>query len=348
MALTPTFHRRKDGQVNCTWVVRLPTWLGDTLMALPVLRVIQRSCERTVLWGPSPYLELLAASGVPSNYLPYRRRCGVAGVSDAIHAVADMRLFRADAILLLPNSFESALLATIAGIPRRVGYPTDGRELLLTDVVSEIRPKHMVHEADRFARLAEHAGFVAAGPNDDRLRISEPDNHVTEILLPSNTYVGIFAGSANDPAKRWPVASFAHLIDLLHQEWGIHPVLFGSNADRSVNDAIIAACKTEVANLSGISLTNLASALMKCRMIVSNDTGGAHLSAALGRPTAVVYGPTDPARSCPRGDHVLELSTQRFCQPCGYDECPLDHACMVKLSPDRVLTKLEGFWRAAL
>ncbi len=316
-------------------------------MALPVLRVIQRSCKRVVLWGPPPYLELLATSGLALNCLPYQRRHGIPGISDAIHAAADMRRFRADAILLLPNSFESALLATISGIPRRVGYATDGRELLLTDVVSEVRPKHIVHEADRFARLAEQAGFVAAGPNDHQLSISSPDNHTAKILPPCSKYVGIFAGSANDPAKRWPVASFAHLINLLHQEWRMHPVLFGNNADRSVNDAIIAACKTKVTNLSGISLTDLARALMQCRMVVSNDTGGAHLSAALGRPTAVLFGPTDPTRSCPRGDHVVQLSTQHFCQPCGYDDCPLDHACMRKLSPDQVLTKLEGLSWAA-
>ena len=330
--------------MNCTWAVRLPTWLGDTLMALPVLRVIQRSCKRIVLWGPPTYLELLAGSGLASNCLAYQRRRGISGVSDAIHAAADMRRFRADAILLLPNSFESALLATIAGIPRRVGYATDGRELLLTNVASEIRPQHIVHEADRFARLAEHAGFDAAGPNDHQLSISAPDNHTAKILPPCSKYVGIFAGSANDPAKRWPVGSFAHLINLLHQKWGVHPVLFGNNADRSVNDAIIAVCKTEVANLSGIGLTDLSRALMQCRMVVSNDTGGAHLSAALGRPTAVVFGPTDPMRSCPRGEHVVQLSTQRFCQPCGYDECPLDHACMETLSPDQVLTKLEELW----
>jgi len=316
-------------------------------MALPVLRVMQRSCKRIVLWGPLPYLELLAASGLDSNCLAYHRRRGISGVSDAIHAAADMRRFRADAILLLPNSFESALLATIAGIPRRVGYATDGRELLLTDVASEIRPQHIVHEANRFARLAEHAGFDDAGPNDYQLSISAPDNHTEKILPPCSKYVGIFAGSANDPAKRWPVDSFAHLINLLHQEWGVHPVLFGTNADRPVNDAIIAVCKTGVANLSGISLTDLARALMQCRMVVSNDTGGAHLSAALGRPTAVVFGPTDPTRSCPRGEHVVQLSKQCFCQPCGYDECPLDHACMETLSPDQVFTKVEGLWWAA-
>jgi heptosyltransferase-2 len=97
-------------------------------------------------------------------------------------------------------------------------------------------------------------------------------------------------------------------------------------------------------NLSGGSLTDLAATLVRCRMIVGNDTGGTHLAASLGRPTAVIVGPTDPARSCPRGDHVVILSAQRFCQPCGYGDCPLDHACMKKLDPDRVFAQLEPLW----
>lgn len=324
--------------------MRLPTWLGDTLMALPVLRAVQRSSERTVLWGPPAYRELLAAAGLPTDYLPYRRRRGLAGASDAIHAAADLRHLRADAVLLLPNAFEPALLAAVAGIPRRIGYATDGRGPLLTDIVADTRPRHTVHEADRFAYLAEHAGFGPTEPDDLRLDPTGLDRYAAEILPPGTTYVGIVAGSANAPAKRWPTAAYARLIDLLHQQWGADPLLLGSDADRPLNDEISAMCGVETTNLSGGSLTDLAATLVRCRMIVANDTGGAHLAAALGRPTAVIFGPADPARYCPRGDHVVVLSARRFCQPCGYRDCPLDHACMEKLDPDRVLTQLEPLW----
>ena len=204
-------------RVSGTCVVRLPTWLGDTLMALPVLRAVQRSSERTVLWGPPAYRELLAAAGLPTEYLPYRRRRGLAGASDAIHAAADLLHLRADAVLLLPNAFEPALLAAVAGIPRRIGYATDGRGPLLTDIVADTRPRHTVHEADRFAYLAEHAGFGPAEPDDLRLDHAGLDRYAAEILPAGATYVGIIVGSANDPARRWPVASYARLIDLLQQ-----------------------------------------------------------------------------------------------------------------------------------
>ncbi len=344
MALATASHQPGAHRVNGAWIVRLPTGLGDTLMALPVLRAVQRSCERTVLWGPPAYRELLAAAGPATDYLPYRRRRGLAGASDLIHAAANLRHLRADAVLLLPNAFEPALLAAVAGIPRRIGYATDGRGPLLTDVVADTRPRHTVHEADRFAHLAEHAGFGPAEPDDHRLDHAELDRYAAKILPPGASYVGIVAGSANDPAKRWPAAAYARLIDLLHRQWGAHPLLLGSDADRPLNDEIGAMCGVETTNLSGGSLVDLAATLLRCRMIVGNDTGGAHLAAALGRPTAVIFGPTDPARSCPRGDRVVVLSARRFCQPCGYGDCPLDHACMEKLDPHRVLAILEPLW----
>ena len=327
-------------------MVRLPTWLGDTLMALPVLRAVERSCEHAVLWGPPAYRELLGASGLSADYLPYRRRRGAPGISDAIHATAELRHLGADTALLLPNAFEPALLTAVAGISRRIGYATDGRGPLLTDVVTDPRPRHTVHEADRFAFIAGHAGCAAVGPDDHRLEIPSLASRATAILPAGSAYVGIFAGSANDPAKRWPPMAFARLIDLLHERCGAQALLLGSDADRAVNDAVAAACQTHPMIPDCDELTDLAAALTRCRVVVGNDTGGTHLAAALGRPTAVLFGPTDPARTCPRGDLVRVLSAHRFCQPCDYSECPLDHACLEHLGPDQVLAQLDTLWQA--
>jgi len=344
MALAPACRRPGVHRVNGTWIVRLPTWLGDTLMALPVLRAVQRSCERTVLWGPPAFRDLLAATGPATDYLPYRRRRGLRGVSDAIHATAELRHLGAEAVLILPNAFEPALLAAMAGVPRRIGYATDGRGPLLTDVVTDTGPRHTVPEADRFARLAEHAGAGPVEPDDHRLDAAGLDRYAAQVLPPGPAYLGIVAGSANDAAKRWPAAAYARFIDLAHAHWGARPLLLGSDADRAVNQQIGALCTAATTDLSGGTLTDLATILAGCRMVIGNDTGGTHLAAALGRPTAVVFGPTDPDRTCPRGDDVVVLSAQRFCQPCGYGDCPLDHACMEKLAPKHVFTRLEPLW----
>ncbi len=328
------------------WVVRLPTWLGDTIMALPVLRAAARAVDQPpVFWGPPGRDDLLRHSGLAFDYLPYRRSGGLRGISDAIHVTAELRHRDAAAALLLPNAFEPALLVRAAGVPRRVGFDTDGRGALLTDRVSEPMPRHAVHEADRFARLAEHLGWTPQ-PDDHLLRAGpELLERADALLPPGDSYVGLVAGSANAPAKRWPVAAYAELAGRAHTRWGAVPVLLGAADDRATNRQIAELVDVASIDLSGCDLTDLAAALLRCRAVVSNDTGAAHLAAALGCPTAVLFGPTDPARSGPRGPAVVSLSAQLFCQPCFYGECPLEHRCMSELSVDDVLETLRPFWQ---
>jgi len=338
--------------VSGGWVVRLPTWLGDNVMALPALRVLQRAAPAPLLlWGPPAYRELHALAGLGDDYLPYRRQRAAAGISDAIHAVAALRQRRAVTVLLLPNAFEPALLAALAGIPQRIGYATDGRSRLLTHPVPAPGYDEPLHEADRFARLARLAGAGNPSAADasliatDELRRSAADLLGAAGLADGGDLLGVVAGSANAPAKRWPAAAYAELISEAGRRWGARPVLLGSDADRPINAEIGARATVATTDLSGSDLPGLAATLARCRAVVANDTGAAHLAAALGRPTAVIFGPTDPRRTCPRGPHVLALSADCFCQPCGADRCPLDHRCMTRLTATELLARIEPLWQ---
>jgi heptosyltransferase-2 len=315
-------------------------------MALPALRAIARATEAPLLfWGPPAFDELLSHTELRFDYLPYRRRPGVAGVRDALHAVSELRSRHAEAALLLPNAFEPALLARLAGIPRRIGYPTDGRGPLLSEAATEPVPRHAVHEADRFAHLGEYAGGGTPLPGDALLAPTEALLRRSSEVLPPGDHLGIVAGSANGPARRWPTKAYAELGAIAQQRWGAGVALLGSEADRAINAVIGNTAKLDAIDLSGCSLRDLMAALLRCRVVVSNDTGAAHLAAALGRPTVVLFGPTNPQRSAPRGNLVVALSRGDFCQPCGYRNCPLDHRCLIDLSPTTVLEAVEPFWQ---
>ena len=121
-----------EARMTGEWVVRLPTWLGDTIMAMPTLRRLAVAVtDRLTLWGPGQIQPLLAELGLRTRYVPYRRRSGLAGLRDARRVISELRQLDLDAALLLPNAFEAALIPAIARIPRRVGYATDGRGWLL-------------------------------------------------------------------------------------------------------------------------------------------------------------------------------------------------------------------------
>ena len=121
------------------WVVRLPTWLGDTIMAMPTLRRLAVAAvpSRLTLWGPGHVQPLLAELGLRTRYVPYRRRPGVSKVlQDARDAISELRRLDLDAALLLAQRLRARPPSRPRTHPRRIGYATDGRGWLLTDALA--------------------------------------------------------------------------------------------------------------------------------------------------------------------------------------------------------------------
>ncbi|MFQ5742687.1 MAG: lipopolysaccharide heptosyltransferase II [Acidobacteriota bacterium] len=327
-------------------LVRLPSWLGDTVMSIPILRALERAFPgRLTLWGKKRFAGLLASVGLKTSYIPYGRRRGLPGLWDATTIVAVLRRRRPDLALLLPNAFEPALLSTLAGIPKRVGYATDGRAWLLTDAVTRIPFHHRIHDADRFAGLLPSLDIEAPRADDGLLEPSPQMRERARHLLPAaGDFLGLVPGAANGPSKRWPATAYAALASAAAERWHARPVLLGSTNDLPVTEEVRAACKAECLDLVGTDLVDLAAALMRCRVVVSNDSGAAHLAAALRCPTVVVFGPTDPQRTCPHGPQVRVAQAGCFCQPCHAHRCPLDHRCMTRLASETVLQMVDSLW----
>jgi heptosyltransferase-2 len=301
------------------------------------------------LWGPGYLQPLLAELGIRATFIRYRRRPGLKGVSDARRAVAELRRQELDAALLLPNAFEPALLAALAGISRRIGYATDGRAWLLTDALEPPPAHRVVHEADRFAGLLEPLHLEAAERSDlDVFPSAEIERRAAAIIPSPGAVLGIVPGAANGPAKRWPAAAYGALASACAENLGARPALLGGPTDLEAAAKVQEAAGVACIDLVGTDLLDLAAALCRCRVVVSNDTGAAHLAAALGRPTIVLFGPTDPLRTCPRGIEVRAVSADCSCQPCLYQDCPLDHRCMERLDVETVYRSVEDLWGRAL
>jgi heptosyltransferase-2 len=150
--------------------------------------------------------------------------------------------------------------------------------------------------------------------------------------------------------KRWPAEQFAALIERLSTRLHIC-VLFGAPADRSIADAIVAACSAPVLDLVGkTALADLPAYLASCTVVVSNDTGPMHVAAALGKPIVTLYGPTTAALGfSPYGVVWEDASVALDCRPChahGPQRCPLSHwRCMRDLSAEQVADAVQRLLR---
>jgi heptosyltransferase-2 len=124
---------------------------------------------------------------------------------------------------------------------------------------------------------------------------------------------------------------------------GASVVLFGSAGERglcaTVAEQIGApdAHNTVVYNLAGeTTLAEFIDLTAACRLFLTNDSGGMHVASALGVPTVAVFGATNDVTTGPTGPLARVVREDVECSPCLRRECPIDHRCMTRLTPDRV------------
>ena len=96
-----------------------------------------------------------------------------------------------------------------------------------------------------------------------------------------------------------------------------------------------------MANVIGQSdVRMLIGMLAHAAIVVANDSGAAHMAAAMGVPTLTIFGPTDERGSAPIGPGAA-ISHDVFCRPCMLRDCPIDHRCMKGITADAVF---ESVW----
>jgi heptosyltransferase-2 len=310
-----------------TLIVRLPNWLGDTVMAVPALRALRaaRPEARIVLVGP--WATGLAGQALADVLVPYGRSW-----SARLGRWDEIRAFGASTAVLLPNSLEAAIAAWYWKAARRIGLDAGARRRLLTDAIPMPEPRE--HQIDEYARVIERLGVDV----DDRVpRLTPPDEASPErvavrgllqearVDADGRRVVGIHLGAAYGPSKLWPAERIAELCRALAAH-GEVPVLLGARDDVEVADRL--ALNTGARSLVGRDGPELLTALLtEVDAVVCGDTGVGHLAAALGTPVTALFGPTDPRLTAPRGP-VRVLSHPVPCAPCFYRTCPIDHPCL--------------------
>jgi len=330
-------------------VVRAPTWVGDVAMSVAAMRELRRLF-------PSAHITA-AARHVSADLLREAASVDEVLVQDGSEWLPQVRQWREqqfDLAVLLQNSFQSAAIAFLARVPIRIGYRTDRRRIVLTHPVDVPAWKHERHEIYYYLNLVRELERFAYGDSARRhtdpeytLQISEQRKRTAlETLrrngLRSDSRLALLCpGSINSRAKRWPAERFAALCDLLSQS-GVQVALIGSAAEleisrevsaRATRKPIILTGETRVADITGI--------ISVADLLVTNDTGPAHIAAALGTPVLVIFGPTNPATTRPFAPNSEIIRQPPDCAPCMLRDCPIDHRCMTVITADEVFTRAQ-------
>lgn len=286
-------------------LIVLPSWVGDAVMATPTLREIRGAFPGIFIGGlVRPGIDqVLAGSGLLDEF-HIEHPTGVLGPK---FAAARLRPRRYDTALLLTNSFSTALITRIAGIPRRIGYNRDARGILLTDMIDPARradgryaPVPAVEYYLRLARQLLLVDRAGSGVMPMELGMTEEQRRDATAILDragvTDRPFAILNPGGNKPEKRWPADRFAWLATQLRDRKGMRVLVNGSPGEREIVEAITSASGPDVVGLHtlGMTLGSLKGVVARSSLMVSNDTGPRHIAAAFGVPLVSLFGPTDP------------------------------------------------------
>jgi ADP-heptose:LPS heptosyltransferase len=339
-------------------LVRLRVGLGDLLCSQPALRRLRRArpdLHLTMITWPE-MAGLLRRTGEVDGLLAFPGAEGIpertpdpAGWAPFVAAAAERRF---DLALQVYGDRPAANRVAASLGARRVGGfaptgwepPQDARDLHFR------YPVHL-HEAERHLRLLEHLGLPPGGPPEMDFPVTAADE--AEQLrtldrhgLSAGRYAVLHPG-ASSPTRRWPAERFAAVGDALAAD-GLAVVLTGVHGERGLAAAVTAAMRAPVVDLTGAtSLGGLAALLRDAAVLVGNDTGSAHLAAAVGAPSVTVFLPGDPVRWAHRGPRHRAVAADVPCAPCPHLTCPIDFRCAASVTPEAVLSAARSVVGAA-
>jgi lipopolysaccharide heptosyltransferase II len=345
-------------QVRRILAVRLDN-MGDVLMTTPAFAAIKDTlpgAHLTLLTSPSgrglaPHLPHVDAS--LAIRAPWVKHPDGTRTADLAELAADLERWRFDAAIIFTTFTQSALpaamLTLLAKIPLRLAYARENPYGLLTDWVRDPEPGLPRHEVERQLALVASVGF-ATGDNRLRfvLRRADIDTVVRRLrragIDANRPYIVVHPG-ATAPSRRYPAERFGAAIKLIAERLPLPVVIAGDAGERDLVEAVRAHAGGDVRVLplvGELSLGELAALIGHSALLIGNNSGPAHLAAALRTPVVDLYALTNPQHA-PWGTAARVLSNDVPCRNCFKSVCPEGHhACLRGVAaPQVALAALE-------
>lgn len=320
-------------------LVRGTNWIGDAVMTTPALNALRThypDAEIVMLANPL-VAQLFQFHPSVDRVIIYDRKGYHRGAAGFIRMIKEIRSNKFDVAFLFQNAIEAALLALFSGVPRRAGYTTDGRRLLLNYPVTVTAADKLMHHTDYYCQLLSRLGVVV-GEEQLLLACTEEEQQWAAATLESDNVIAINPGAAYGSAKRWLPERFAEVADALASRYGATIVLTGGPGEKEIGCDIAAAMSAPSINMVGkTTVRQMMALLAHCRLLISNDSGPMHVASAFSVPIVAVFGSTDHTTTCPASQNVKIVRKQTDCAPCMLRQCPTDHRCMTAISADDVV-----------
>jgi len=314
-------------------VIFHPAAIGDAMLATPVASALKRNFPNAhITYWSHGSLKTVIKDMCPfvDDFVDYKRGENIFKLSGRLKSL------KADLFVDLSNAMKGKLMPLLSG-SRAVHYKKK------SDGVKPIQ-----HAVDNFldtvrpivSDLPEKV-FPTVFPQEEKLL------DVRNKFLNDKKLIAIVPGVGKlRPNRAWTIEGFASLIDLILERNEHCPILIGGSDETDLGAKLEQGREGKVINLCGkLDLAQTACVLKQCDIVVSGDTGPAHISVAVGTRVVGLYGPTAFERSGPYGCNDLVIDKQSTCR-CQYEkQCrftPEGTAgeCMTRITLDEIVAKL--------
>lgn len=329
-------------------LVRMPNWLGDLVMATPILADLRHHwpeakitamCQGSLgtLIQEDPHLDEIINFKRPSGWI-HRQAHG--------DILTPLQQGHYDLGILLTNSFSSAWWFWRGKVQNRLGYATHCRSLLLDYPIPFSPERNQQHLVLTYKELLLPLGIPISSSSPKLYITNHEQLAIQDWLLkfaihPEDIIIGINPGAAYGSAKCWLPDRFKKLSQKLLENEKIKIIYFGDKGGASLVNEICDGLSNRVVNLAGkTTLRELMAFINSCHIFLTNDSGPMHIASALGIPLLALFGSTSDIATRPyRNGRVIHKHVP--CSPCYRRTCPIDFRCMTTIEVSEVYNEMQ-------
>jgi lipopolysaccharide heptosyltransferase II len=338
----------KWADVRRVLVVRLRS-IGDTVLATPALTALRR-------FLPDAQIDVLLEDWVApvldgfdavDNVLTVRR----GDKKDRLRVMAKLRALGYDVAYNLHGGTTAGFFTFASGAKHRVGFANYRNRFLYNTLApspSEFWQREKTHSAEQQLALVGWTGVPVADRPKSRLVVTERAKLLIEQKLNSkfqipNSKFALFHPVSAFETKQWATEHFARAAEIL-AAIGFETIAVTAPAEREVLENLKNLSRAPIQTFSDLSLPEITALAARAALFVGNDSGIAHIAAAVNTPSVVIFGSSNTAHWRPWTDAPHEIVTENLaCAPCaGYKCSEFDMPqCILGISVEKVMAAIE-------
>ena len=330
-------------------IVRIPNWLGDAVMATPVLADLRNHFKDASItaMGQTNVCSLIMHDPNIDEIFSYKRPSGWIHRRQHLDIIDSIKKGEYDLGILLTNSYSSAWWFWHGNVKNRIGFKGNFRSFLLSKAVSVPATKESQHLVVTYKMLLEPLG-IPISQTPPKLYISDKEIADAQALLNrygikygSDTIVGVNPGAAYGTAKCWLPERFQEVSLRLLNRPNTYVIYYGDSSTAPLVKQICDQLPDRAINLAGKTSLRELIALISCSSaFLTNDSGPMHIAAALNVPLLALFGSTSDTATGPYNTGKV-IHKHVECSPCYKRICPIDFRCMKRIGVDEVYNELQ-------